>query len=206
MTPVANKKKIERNNNATTQQQRNNATTQQRNNPMPIQFNPMTPGAFVLKLKTPVWRLCVVKQVPELSSSCWMLFGQNRKTKTTFQMEFQPHQETTLINHLTDLAESDETELSLVLVSEPPTVSCIASLWSLQGQEMYRKQLRTASSLNSSLHQDLSMLRISPQATQIQQTQTKSPQTKSPQTKSPQTQSTQSLHSMQTRSKCASKC
>jgi len=147
---------------------------------MPTQFNPITCGAFVLKLKTPMWRLCVVKQVPEQSSSCWMLFGQNRKTKTTFQMEFQPYQETTLINHLTDLAECDETELRLVLVSEPPAVSCIASLWSLQGQEMYRKQLRTA----SSLHQDMQMLRISPQIQQMQQQQ-----------------QIKSSHPMQTRSK-----
>jgi len=118
-----------------------------------------------LKLKTLKWRICVVKQVPEQSSSCWMLFGQNRKTKTTFQMEFQSYQETTLINHLTDLVEHDETNLRLVLVGEPPAVSCIASLWPLQRQEMYQKQLRTASSLNSSLHQDLNMLRISPQIT-----------------------------------------
>jgi len=123
------------------------------------------PGAFVLKLKTLKWLICVVKQVPEQSSSCWMLFGQNRKTKTTFQMEFQSYQETTLINHLTDLVEHDETKLRLVLVNEPPAVSCIASLWPLQIQEMYQKQLRTASSLNSSLHQDLNMLRISPQIT-----------------------------------------
>ncbi len=156
----------------------------------------MLPGAFVLKLKTPGWRLCVVKQVPEQTSSCWMLFGQNRNNpktgtgtrtnpKTTFQMEFQSHQDITLINHLTDLAEHDETELRLVLVSEPPAVSCIASLWQLQGQEMYRKQLRTASSLHSSLHQDLNMLRISPQMQQPQQQQHQH----------------QSMHSMQTRSK-----
>ena len=164
--------------------------------PMPIQCNQiMLPGAFVLKLKTPGWRLCVVKQVPEQTSSCWMLFGQNRNNpKTTFQMEFQSHQETTLINHLTDLAEHDETELRLVLVSEPPAVSCIASLWQLQGQEMYRKQLRTASSLNSSLHQDLNMLRISPQMQQPQQPQ---PQNQNQQ----QQKAKQSMHSMQTRSK-----
>ncbi len=153
-------------------------------------INPMTSAAFVLKLKMPEWRLCVVKQVPAQSSSCWMLFGQNRKTKTTFQMEFQPHYETTLINHITDMAECDETELRLVLVSQPPAVSCIASLWSLQGQEMYRKQLRTAGSLNSSLHQDMNMLRISPQ---MQQTQM--------QMQTQQTQEIKSIHPMQTRSK-----
>jgi hypothetical protein len=146
-----------------------------------------TPGAFVLKLKTPEWRLCVVKQVPEQPSSCWMLFGQHRKTKTTVQMEFQPYQETTLINHLTDLTECDETELRLVLVDQPPAISCIASLWALQGQEMYRKQLRTASSLNNSLDQDMQMLRISPQMQQMQQMQ--------------QQQQIKSRHPMQTRSK-----
>ncbi len=150
----------------------------------------MTAGAFVLKLKTPGWRLCVVKQVPEQSSSCWMLFGQNRKNKSTFQIEFQPHQETTLINHLTDLAESVETELRLVLVSEPSAISCIESLWALQGQEMYRKQLRTASSLNISLHQDIHMLRISPE---MQQSQSHS--------QSQSVQPSQTRHSMQTRSK-----
>ena len=132
----------------------------------------------------------MVKQVPEQSSSCWMVFGQNRKNKSTFQIEFQPHQETTLINHLTDLAECDETELRLVLVDQPPAISCIASLWSLQGQYMYRKQLRTASSLHSSLHQDMQMLRISPQMQQMQQIQ-----------QMQQMQEIKSRHSMQTRSK-----
>jgi hypothetical protein len=165
----------------------------------------MLPGAFVLKLKTPGWRLCVVKQVPEQPSSCWMLFGQNRNnpktgtgTKTTFQMEFQSHQDLTLINHLTDLADHDETELRLILVSEPPAVSCIASLWQLQGQEMYRKQLRMASSLHSSLHQDLNMLRISPQMQpQPQQQQPQGNRNQNQQ----QPKAKQSMHSMQTRSK-----
>jgi hypothetical protein len=122
----------------------------------------MNHGAFVLKMQMSKWRLCVVKQVPEQSSSCWMLFGQNRKTKTTFQMEFQPHQNATLINHLTDMADT-ETEIRLVLVSESPAVSCIESLWSLQGQEMYRKKVHSGSLLINSLHQDLVMLSISPQ-------------------------------------------
>jgi len=172
----------------------------------------MNHGAFVLKLKTPMWRMCVVKQVPEQSSSSWMLFGQNRKTKTTFQMEFQPHQEMTLINHLTDMAH-DETEIRLVLVSESPAVSCAESLWSLQGQEMYRKQRRASSLL---LHQDIRMLCISPQmqspqmqqiqsmqSPQMQSPQMQSPQMQSPQMQSPQMQSPQSSrghHSMQTRS------
>ena len=157
----------------------------------------MNHGAFVLKLKTPMWRMCVVKQVPEQSSSSWMLFGQNRKTKTTFQMEFQPHQEMTLINHLTDMAH-DETEIRLVLVSESPAVSCAESLWSLQGQEMYRKQRRASSLL---LHQDIRMLCISPQ---MQSPQMQSPQMQQIQSmQSPQMQSPQSSrghHSMQTRS------
>jgi hypothetical protein len=163
----------------------------------------MTPAAFVLKLKTGKWRLCVVKQVPEQTSSCWMLFGQNRKTKTTFQMEFQSHHETTLINHLTDMTEADEIELRLVLVSESPTISCIESLWSLQGQELYQKQLRTASSLNNSLHQDLQMLRISPQIQPIHKSvqPSQSMQSQSMQSHSMQSHSMQSRHSMQTRSK-----
>jgi hypothetical protein len=151
----------------------------------------MTLGAFVLKLKTPMWRMCVVKQVPEQSSSSWMLFGQNRKTKTTFQMEFQSYEETTLINHLTDMAH-DETEIRLVLVSESPAVSCIESLWSLQGQEMYRKQQRTSNLLFNSLRQDMRMLCISPQM-------------QSPQMQSPQMQSPQGHHSMQTRSQSKTK-
>jgi hypothetical protein len=181
----------------------------------------MIPGAFILKLKTPGWRLCVVKQVPEQSSSCWMLFGQTRKpndnpttgsgTGTTVQMEFQPHQEITLINHLTDLVEHDETELRLVLVGEPPAVSCFETMWSLQGQEMYRKQLRTASSLNSSLQQDLNMLRISPQQEQQQQQQPQGNRNQNQQhqqqhhqqQQQPQRQQqSKSRHPMQTRSKC----
>jgi len=186
------------------QKARNNQTIKQPNN------QTMIPGAFILKLKTPGWRLCVVKQVPEQDSSCWMLFGQTRKlndnpktgsgTGTTVQMEFQPHQEITLINHLTDLAEHDETELRLVLVGEPPAVSCFETMWSLQGQEMYRKQLRTASSLNSSLQQDLNMLRMSPQHEQQQQQQQQQQQHQQQ-----QQQQQQQQHSMQTRSKSKSK-
>jgi hypothetical protein len=100
-----------------------------------------------------------------------MLFGQNRMDRTTFQIEFQPHQETTLINHITNMADT-ETDvhlgLVLVLVSDPPAVSCIESLWSLKGHEMYRKQIRTASALVNSLHQDIHMLRISPQMQSLQ--------------------------------------
>jgi hypothetical protein len=151
-----------------------------------------TPGAFVLKMKTREWRLCVVKQVPADSLSCWMLFGENRMDRTTFQIEFQPHQETTLINHITNMADT-ETDvhlgLVLVLVSDPPAVSCIESLWSLKGHEMYRKQIRTASALVNSLHQDIHMLCISPQMQSLQM--------KSPQMKSLQMQST---HPMKTRS------
>jgi hypothetical protein len=152
----------------------------------------MIPGAFVLKMKTREWRLCVVKQIPKLSSSCWMLFGQNRNKRTTFQMEFQPHQETTLINHITNMADMAETDvhldLALVLVSDPPAVSCIESLWSLKGHEMYRKQIRTASALVNSLHQDMNMMCISPQGNRKQQ---------SP----PQNQQNKPRHPMQTRSK-----
>jgi hypothetical protein len=152
----------------------------------------MIPGAFVLKMKTREWRLCVVKQVPADSSSCWMLFGQNRNERTTFQIEFQPYHETTLINHITNMANMAETDvrldLVLVLVSDAPAVSCIESLWSLKGHEMYRKQIRTASALVNSLHQDMNMLCISPQGNRKQQ----SPQQQSP---------PQNRHPMQTRSK-----
>ena len=164
----------------------------------------MNHGAFVLKMQMSKWRLCVVKQVPEQSSSCWMLFGQNRKTKTTFQMEFQPHQNATLINHLTDMADT-ETEIRLVLVSESPAVSCIESLWSLQGQEMYRKKVHTGRLLINSLHQDLVMLSISPQ---MESPQMESPQMESPQMESPcqrQEQIKHASHSMQTRSQTKTK-
>lgn len=162
----------------------------------------MIPGAFVLKMKTREWRLCVVKQIPKLSSSCWMLFGQNRNKRTTFQMEFQPHQETTLINHLVNMADMAETDvhldLALVLVSDPPAVSCIESLWSLGGHEMYRKQIRTESALVNSLHQDMNMMCISPQGNRKQP----SPQQPSPQQQSPpQNQQNKPRHPMQTRSK-----
>jgi hypothetical protein len=153
----------------------------------------MIPGAFVLKMKTREWRLCVVKQVPADPLSSWMLFGQNRNNRTTFQMEFRPHQETTLINHMVNMADAEEcmkmeTQIRLVLVSDPPAVSCIESLWSLKGHEMYRKQIRTASALVNSLHQEMNVLRISPQGNRKQQ---------SP----PQNQQNKPRHPMQTRSK-----
>lgn len=155
----------------------------------------MTTGAFVLKMKTKGWRLCVVKQVPEDPKSCWMLFGQNMKCdqnmkdKTTFQLEFQPHQETTLINHLVNMTDTDETKetqskIRLVLIRESPEVSHIGTLWALKGLEMYQKELRTASALFNSLHQDIHMLRLSAQIEQIEE--------------SPQHHSS---HTMQTRSK-----
>ena len=156
---------------------------------------PMTTGAFVLKMKTKGWRLCVVKQVPEESRSCWMLFGQNMKCdqnmkdKTTFQLEFQPHQETTLINHLVNMTDTDDTQetqsqIRLVLIRESPEVSHIGTLWALKGLEMYRKDFQTASALFNSLHQDIHMLRLHAQIEQIEE--------------SPQHHSS---HSMQTRSK-----
>jgi hypothetical protein len=135
---------------------------------------PMTTGAFVLKMKTHNWRLCVVKQVPEDSKSSWMLFGQNMKCdqnmkdKTTFQLEFQPHQETTLINHIVNMTDTNETkethsQIRLVLIRESPEVSHIGTLWAAKGLEMYRKELRTATALFNSLHQDIHMLRLSAQ-------------------------------------------
>jgi hypothetical protein len=165
-----------------------------------------TPGAFVLKMKTRRWRLCVVKQVPAERSSCWMLFGQSRNNRTTFQMEFQPEQETTLINHLANMADTDEcmemeTQIRLVLVRDAPAVSCIESLWPLEGQEMYRKQLGTASALINSLHQDVHMLCISPKGNRNEGNLNEgNRQQPSPQRQSPPQNQTKSRHHMQTRS------
>jgi hypothetical protein len=161
-----------------------------------------TTGAFVLKMKTPKWRLCVVKQEPDQPASSWMLFGQNKCNKfksnstnfKTFQMEFKPHQETTLIKHLVTMASNDDdaahAELRLVLVAESPAISCIESLWSLKGLEMYRTK---PSSLCTALHQAVHMLSFSPQ--------TQPPQTQPPQTQPQTSQPQQSSHSMQTRSR-----
>ena len=144
--------------------------------------NPTT-GAFVLKMKTPRWRLCVVKQAPDESASSWMLFGQNKCNKSksnsnsttksqTFQMEFKPHQETMLIKHLVTMASNDDeaahAELRLVLVAESPAISCIESLWSLKGLEMYRTN---PGSLCTALHQAVHMLSFSPQTQQTLQSQ-----------------------------------
>jgi len=150
----------------------------------------MITGAFILKMKTRGWRMCVVKQVPEESRSCWMLFGQNMKDKTTFQLEFQPHQETTLINHLVNMTDTDDTQethsqIRLVLIRESPEVSHIGTLWALKGLEMYRKELHTASALINSLHQDIHMLRLHAQIEQIEQSSA----------------THHSSHTMQTRSK-----
>ena len=143
----------------------------------------MINGAFVLKMKTPSWRLCVVKQAPDQRESSWMLFGQNKCNKATFQMEFQSHQEIILVNHLVNMASNDDeayAELRMVLVAKSPAISCIESLWSLKGIEMYRNK---PSNLHDALHQDVYMLSISPQ---IQDPEAHSPQ-----------------HSMQTRSKAS---
>jgi len=174
------------------------------------QSNPTTmpTGAFVLKMKTPKWRLCVVKQVPDESASSWMLFGQNKCNKVMFQMEFKPHQETTLINHLVNLASNDDddetyAELRLVLVAESPAISCIESLWSLKGLEMYRTKPKP-NSLCAALHQHVHMLSFSPQM-QMQDPQMQDPQMQDPQMQDPQMQDPQisqpPSHPMQTRSR-----
>ena len=134
-------------------------------------------------MKTPRWRLCVVKQAPDESASSWMLFGQNKCNKSksnsnsttksqTFQMEFKPHQETMLIKHLVTMASNDDeaahAELRLVLVAESPAISCIESLWSLKGLEMYRTN---PGSLCTALHQAVHMLSFSPQTQQTLQSQ-----------------------------------
>ena len=142
-------------------------------------------------MKTHEWRMCVVKQVPELSASSFMLFGQgtnqNTKDKTTFQMEFKPCQETMLIQHMANMGNMGA-EIRLVLVTDAPAVSCIGSLWSSKGLEMYRRELYTVKSLIDSLHQDMNMLNLSPQVAK-------------PVTKQVTKQVTKPRHSMQTRSK-----
>jgi hypothetical protein len=156
----------------------------------------MIQGAFVLKMKTPNWRMCVVKQVPEQSASNFMLFGQGtnqgtNQNKTTFQMEFKPSQEPMLIQHMANMANMGNmgAEIRMVLVTDAPAVSCIGSLWSSKGLEMYRRELYTETALVNSLHQDMNLLNLSPQVAK--------PVTK-PVTKQ---QAQQSRHSMQTRSK-----
>jgi len=160
--------------------------------------NTMIRGAFVLKMKTQQWRLCVVKQVPDQRESSWMLFGQHKSNKATFQLEFQSHQETILVKHLIKLASNDDddfhADLRLVLVAESPAISRIDSLWPLKGLEMYHNRLYTPSQLNDALNQDVYMLSLSPQIAQPQQiSQSQQPQPR------PQPQPLQ--HSMQTRSK-----
>ena len=153
----------------------------------------MINGAFVLKMKTPKWRLCVVKQVPDQRESSWMLFGQNKSNKVTFQMEFQSHQETILVRHLVKMASDDNdfhADLRLVLVAESPAISCIESLWSLKGVEMYRAK---PSSLCTALHQHVHVLSMSPQI-QMQDPQMQM-QMQDPQISQPPS------HPMQTRSR-----
>lgn len=128
-----------------------------------------------------------------------MLFGQNKKSGGTFQMEFKSHQETIMIRHLVNmaeetlaeetLAEETQAEIRLVLVAESPAISSIESLWQLKGLEMHRMQIDSARALDNALHQNIYMLAISPQTPKMQS--------------SPNQPSSQSRHShsMQTRSK-----
>jgi len=161
-------------------------------------INSMLHGAFVLKMKTPKWRLCVVKQVPDQRESSWMLFGQHKSNKATFQMEFQSHQETILVRHLVKMASVDDdfhADLRLELVAESPAISCIESLWSLKGIEMYRTKPNHLHDLHDALHQDVYMLSLSPQ---MQDPKISQPQQPQPQ---PQPQQPQPQHPMQTRSR-----
>ena len=148
---------------------------------------PMIPGAFVLKMKTPEWRLCVVKQVPEISASNWMLFGNQSSKSQPFQMEFKPHQETMLMNQLEKMITS-KAEIRLVLVSESPAISCIDSLWPLKGIEMYRKRITPSKdpsySYTAELKHALNMLCLPVQVLPL-----------------PAIHHRESRHSMQTRSK-----
>jgi hypothetical protein len=132
----------------------------------------MIHGAFVLKMETRSWRLCVVKQVPDQRESSWMLFGQHKTNKSKFQMEFQSHQETILVRHLVKMASSVDddfhADLRLVLVAESPAISCIESLWPLKGVEMYRTKPNHLHDLHDALHQDVYMLSLSPQMHKMQ--------------------------------------
>lgn len=166
------------------------------------QANQMINGAFVLKMKTPKWRLCVVKQAPDQSASSWMLFGQHKTNKSKFQLEFKSHQETILVKHLVKLAFGDDddhnfhAELRLVLVAESPAISCIESLWPLNGLEMYHNRFHTPIHLNDALNHDVYMLSLSPQ---MQDPQMQDPQIS--QLPNQTSQSSQSNHPMQTRSR-----
>lgn len=151
-------------------------------------------GAFVLKMKTHQWRLCVVKQAPDQSESSWMLFGQHKTKKSKFQLEFKsPYQETLMVRHLVNLVSDDDhdhdddfyAELRLVLVAESPAISCIESLWPLKGLEMYRTRFHTPNHLHDALHHDVYMLSLSPQISQ------------------PHPHQQQPQHPMQTRSKAS---
>jgi hypothetical protein len=136
----------------------------------------MFPGAFVLKLKTRQWRLCVVKQVTGDPRSNWMLFGERKiKPSERFQLEFERHQEMQLTNHILNMAmtnlatEASYAEISLVLIADPPATSSIETLWSLKGIEMYRgNRICTTERLYTALHQDIYMLSLTPQTSQSQ--------------------------------------
>jgi hypothetical protein len=136
----------------------------------------MFPGAFVLKLKTRQWRLCVVKQVPSDVRSKWMLFGERKiKPRERFQLEFTSHQEMQMINHIVNMAmtklatEAAYAEISLVLITDPPATSSIETLWSLKGIEMYcGNRICTPERLYNALHQDVYMLSLTPQTSQSQ--------------------------------------
>ena len=136
----------------------------------------MFPGAFVLKLKTKQWRLCVVKQVPGVSKSNWMLFGQRKiNPRERFQLEFASHQEMQMVNHIVNLAmteldtDASYAEIRLVLITEPPANSSIDTLWALKGIEMYRgNRICSPERLYTTLHQDVYMLSLTPQTSQSQ--------------------------------------
>ena len=107
----------------------------------------------------------------------------------TFQLEFKPHQETMMIQHIVNMSSTEAANMSLqlrmVVVTEAPAVSCIGTLWPLKGLEMYRQDLDTEQSLVNSLVQSIYMLNLSPQVSKQAHQQKQS----------------QSQHSMHTRSK-----
>ena len=150
----------------------------------------MIPGVFILKIDATQWRMCALKHdPPSRSNSSWLLFGQhkhNRKSKSkskpgeTFQMEFKPHQEVQMINHILNLcrvkngARPTYAETGLTLIAQLPAAPCmritsLQTLWTIKGTEMYRNQFHVSKLLADALYQDVYMLSLTPQISQSSQ-------------------------------------
>jgi hypothetical protein len=88
-------------------------------------------------------------------------------------MEFKPHQEAQMINHILNLCSvkngATYAETGLRLIAELPAApcTCIAtSLWTLKGIEMYRNKFSVSNLLANALYQDVYMLSLTPQMSQ----------------------------------------